>query len=329
MQKLNGMKVIKIAFGSTLAIVIAKLLGLSYVTSAGVITLLSIQNTKRETLFVVWKRLCAFFIALVTAYLCFSLFGYRTWALCVFLLIFVGICHICSFHDAIAMNVVLVTHFYAEQSMSFFWIRNEALLFFVGAGIGVLMNLYIPDNREAIKKSQAEIEEAMRGILGRMASALLKESKTDYDGNCFGPLEHLLEDATKKAVENRDNTLLSNTKYYMKYMNMRTNQIPVLKRIYENICLLNKVPSQTFAVSAFIDSIALSFHESNNAKLLLEKLEELKQEMKKEALPADREEFENRAVLYRILYDLEELMMIKRKFVEDLSEDEIRRFYPY
>lgn len=326
-RKLNLVKVLKIAFGSMLAIMIADGLGLSYVTSAGVITLLSIQNTKRETVFVMLKRMAAFLMAVVLAYGCFSLLGYGPWALGVFLLLFVGICQLCSFQDAIAMNAVLVTHFYAEQSMSFIWIQNEVSLLLIGAGIGVLLNLYIPDNSVLIRKAQAEIEGAMKGILGRMSSVLLQESKASYDGSCFLELETMLEQAYQEAVANRDNRLLTDTKYYLNYMSMRMMQTHILKRIYENICLLNAVPSQTYPVSEFIGQISGSFRESNNARTLLKRLEELKLEMKQEDLPVTREEFENRAVLYRILYDLEEFLMVKRQFVEELGEQEKRMYW--
>lgn len=326
-QKLNILKVLKIALGSILAIIIAEGLHLSYVTSAGVITLLSIHNTKRETVFALFNRGCAFLIALAASYVSFLLLGYHPWALGIFLVLFVGICHLCSFHDAIAMNVVLVTHFYVEQSMSWIWVRNEALLLLIGAGIGVLMNVYIPDNSAAIRRDQAEIEHAIKGILVRMASALLLESKTLYDENGFGPLEKMLGRASARAVANRDNTLLSDTRYFLKYMNMRTNQIHILKRIYQNICLLNKVPPQTYAVSEFIGQISDSFRESNNALSMLKRLEELKLEMKEETLPVTREEFENRAVLYRILYDLEDLLSVKRDFVERLEEREILKYW--
>lgn len=326
-RNMQLMKVFKIAAGSTAAIVIASGLHLSYVTSAGVITLLSIQNTKWETVFVMVKRVAAFIMALLIAYASFTLLGYRPWALAVFLVLFVGICQLCSFQDAIAMNTVLVTHFYAEQSMSLMWIQNEVLLLFIGAGIGVLMNLYIPDNSKVIRKAQGEIEGAMRGILGRMSSVLLQESKAHYDGACFLELEHMLARAYQEAVANRDNRLLSDTRYYLNYMSMRMTQTHILKRIYENICLLNAVPSQTHAVSEFIGSISATFRETNNAVSLLKKLEELKLEMKEEALPVTRDEFENRAVLYRILYDLEEFLVVKRQFVEAMGEKEKRIYW--
>lgn len=326
-QKLNMIKVFKIALGSILAIIIAESLRLSYVTSAGVITLLSIQDTKRETLLALFKRVCAFIIALTVAYICFFLFGFHLWVLGVFLMFFVGGCYLCSLHDAISINVVLVTHFYMEQSISWMWVRNEALLFIIGAGIGVLMNLYFPDNSRAIRKDQAEIEIAMRGILERMAATLLQESKMLYDGSCFEELEKTLVRASLKAVENRDNTLLLDTRYFLKYMNMRSNQTYILKRIYQNICLLNKVPSQTYVVSEFIGQISDHFQETNNALGLLGELEKLKLGMREEKLPSTREEFENRALLYQILYDLEDFLTVKRDFVKELEKREIKKYW--
>ena len=50
------LKILKIAVGSMLAMAAAQALGLRYSSSAGVITLLSIQDTKRETIRVTGRR---------------------------------------------------------------------------------------------------------------------------------------------------------------------------------------------------------------------------------------------------------------------------------
>ena len=42
--------------------------------------------------------------------------------------------------------------------------------------------------------------------------------------------------------------------------------------------------------------------------------------MRKGKLPATREEFENRAILYHILMDLEDFLLRKKKFVQGLSQ---------
>lgn len=44
-------------------------------------------------------------------------------------------------------------------------------------------------------------------------------------------------------------------------------------------------------------------------------------------LPASREEFENRAILYHILMDLEEFLKMKKKFVDSLTEDQMERYW--
>lgn len=326
-QNFNWMKVMKIAVGSTVAVMLASGLGLAYGTSAGVITLLSVQNTKKETLAVGGKRVAAFLIALGAAAFSFGLFGYGPLSLGCFLLLFAGICHVLPFQDAIAINTVLVTHFYVEQSMSLAWIQNEALLLLIGAGTGLLMNLYIPGNVTAIRKDQEGIEEDMRKILERMSRALLVESKRAYDGTCFQALETRLKEAAKKAEINRENNLLSDTRYYLDYMRMRKNQSHVLKKIYEDICMLDKVPGQTYPVSEFIRQIFDSFHEYNNAMGLLDRLDEIKAGMKEEPLPVTRSEFENRAVLYRILYELEEFLELKREFVMGLEEKQVKRYW--
>ena len=48
-KNINLIKVIKIAVGTGLAIFIADTFGLNYSVSAGMITLLSIQDTKKST----------------------------------------------------------------------------------------------------------------------------------------------------------------------------------------------------------------------------------------------------------------------------------------
>lgn len=326
-QKLNLLKVAKIGAGAAAAMMIATLAGLSYASSAGIITVLSIQNTKRETAFIILKRSCAFAMALVIAYACFSILGYQLWVIGIFLFLFAAACNLFSFQDAIAMDTVLITHFYAEQSMNLFWIRNELLLLIIGAGIGMLMNLYIPGNEKEIRSDQRKIEEMMRGILGRMSEVLLLESKTHYDGECFQKLEQQLLEAVKRAVAERDNSLLSDTKYFIKYMEMRTEQTEVLKKIYSNICLLDRIPSQTYVISAFFEKVSRGFHEYNNVESLSEKLEEIQESMKAEPLPSSRKEFENRALLYRILYELEDFLALKKRFIDGLEQKEIEKFW--
>ena len=65
--RFNRLKMVKIAGGCFLAMTIAEGLNLRYGASAGGIALLSIHDTKRETVYAMLKRLGAFAIALALA----------------------------------------------------------------------------------------------------------------------------------------------------------------------------------------------------------------------------------------------------------------------
>lgn len=86
------LKILKIAVGSMLAMAAAQALGLRYSSSAGVITLLSIQDTKRETIRVTGRRFLAFLAAMVLGPVSFALAGYRPLAMGIFLLMFTPLC---------------------------------------------------------------------------------------------------------------------------------------------------------------------------------------------------------------------------------------------
>ena len=110
-------------------------------------------------------------------------------------------------------------------------------------------------------------------------------------------------------------------------MDMRRNQSAALGRIAENIGHLRMLPVQSEQIAEFIRQISASFHEYNNALSLLAELDRVKEDMRTQPLPDTREEFESRAVLYRILLELEQFLEIKKKFVEELTEDEIGKFW--
>ena len=76
-------------------------------------------------------------------------------------------------------------------------IANEALLLFVGTGVGVVLNLYIPGSGTAIRSAQREIEEMFISLLSRMASELGTpgENGEQPDGRGFQALEQALGQA--------------------------------------------------------------------------------------------------------------------------------------
>lgn len=84
----------KIAVGCCLAYLAAALLGLRYATSAVTITLLSIQNTRRDTFRLAGRRSAPFSSPWPCPSRCFRRPGYTVLSLGLFLLLFTLLCHL-------------------------------------------------------------------------------------------------------------------------------------------------------------------------------------------------------------------------------------------
>ena len=147
-----GMRTIKTAVGATLAIIIAQSFGLKYALSAGIITVLSVQNTKRKSVEIALLRLNSTLLALGISCLLFFLLGFNPIAFGIYLLIFIPLAVEFKLSDGIVVSSVLVTHLLGEGYINLALLWNELMLMFIGAGIAILFNLYMPNMIEQIKK---------------------------------------------------------------------------------------------------------------------------------------------------------------------------------
>ncbi|MBQ3543875.1 MAG: hypothetical protein IJA34_02630 [Lachnospiraceae bacterium] len=306
----------KITSAAIVAILVAGVLQLQFSPTAGIITILSIQKTKKETLKTAGRRGMAFLLAIIVSFLSFHILGFHVFAFAVYLLIFSIICLYFGWVEAIAMDSVLITHFLTEGNMKPEILMNEILLFIIGTGFGIIANLHLRNKKEEFETMAVKVDEEIRGILKRMADRLLREDKSDYDGSCFEKLEKDVEDAKESALQNYNNQLLNASYYEIDYMKMRESQVEVLKHVYESIKMVEMIPSQTKKIANLIVKIEAGYHKENTVKEFLYELERLEKEMKQENLPANREEFEARAVLFYMMKQLEEFLILKEKFME-------------
>ncbi len=306
----------KIAVAAVMAIAIAGELGLKYSASAGIITVLSIRNTKRETFQSAVNRGLAFLCALALGALCFSVLGYGLGGFAVYLLLFAMICLSAGWQEAIAMDSVLITHFLTEQNMGVGMLCNEILLFFIGTVVGILVNLHLHRQDAVFAKLAEEADNQIKGILKRMAWWLLREDRSEYGSDCFGRLEEALEAAKLCAAENYNNAMFRKDTYELDYIKMRERQSVILREVHENIKRIEQLPEQAEQVAALLARIEQDYHKDNTVSGLLEEMELLFMRMKEEQLPESREEFEARAVLFYILMQIRNFLEVKHDFMK-------------
>ena len=116
-------------------------------------------------------------------------------------------------------------------------------------------------------------------------------------------------------MRNWNNTLWGENQQEIDYIKMRENQSRVLKNIYQSITMIRVLPQQTQSVAQFISQIETEYHRENDCTELLVQLEMIFSQMKKEPLPQTREEFEARAILFYIMKQIQEFLILKNQFI--------------
>lgn len=312
LRKEIWIKSVKITLAALLSLALAGELGLQYSSTAGIITILSIQKTKRETVKSAAKRGIAFLCALVLSAVSFALLGFTLPAFGAYLLLFALLCLNMGWAEAITSVSVLVTHFLAEGSMSLSIIINEALIFLIGTGMGILVNLHLHRRQDEFDRLADEVDTQIKAVLRHMSRYLAQTSDSEFS---FGKLERSLEAAGLCATANYNNQFRPTDTYELEYVRMREQQSIVLQSIYKNIKSLRHLPVQAAQIAELLQEIESCYHKSNTAQAILVRLEQFYRTMEQQELPATRREFEARAILFYILKQLEELLILKRDFM--------------
>lgn len=310
-------QVIKMSLAFFFAMEIALFFDCQYAASAGIVALLTIQNTKKETFIIGLKRVFSFCLSFICAFCVFYIFGFSVFSFAIFLMIFVGFSCLGHLEDGIAMNAVITTHYLIEEQMSVYWIQNELMIFMIGIVVGIIINLYMPSQMKRIQKSLDDLDKDIKDLLLRMSHCLLKEQKHGTLYQSFDCLFEQVETMQNQTYLEMNNRLLNETRYEFNYLIMRKEQLSILHDIYNFVVQIDFVGDQAQLISSFLSQMSLEYHAHNDMTSIKEKFLSLKLHFQQDQLPVTRDEFENRAKLYMILCYLEKFIDIKYSFVHE------------
>ena len=326
LEKLKFSKVLRIAIGSSIAIFVAETIGLEYSTSAGIITFLTVQDTKKETLKLAVKRLLSYFVTILLA-MVFLHGSYDYMKFGLFMLCLVGISYVAGWDGAISVNAVIGTLFLMKSSFEFSFALNELILVLIGSAFGVIVNLYIPKKDKRILKDINRLENQMSTILAQMSEDIETLSQRGKGDRQLEELEKALDKTISKAYHNFNNTLRQHSTYFISYLEMRKQQCVILQGIRDSIYAMTQVPEQAELIAAFTSHIGETIHQKDNVSELQELLQMIFEHMERNPLPTTHREFENHAYLFHIVKDFEEFVLVKKEFVEDLTPEQIEIYW--
>lgn len=309
-----GLRTIKTVIAATLAIIIANYIGLKYPSTAGIIAILSVTNTKKSSFKVGIGRILALFIAIGIAYFCYQLLGYTPIAFGLYLLIFIPIAARLDMSEAIPVNSVLITHFLNEQSMRPELVKNAILLLFVGVGLALVANLYMPNVKSDIKANKEKVDKYIKLLLLKMSEAFdTTSTTTDCHLICEGAAKSITQ-GEQYAKNHRENQLLASDGYEVSYFQMRRVQLSVLEdmvKLMEQIEVEEEVSKE---IKQLLLRIYETYGEENDGISLKRDVDKVYKRYETKPLPKTREEFENRARLYQFLTEIQTFIDIKVNF---------------
>ena len=297
---------VKMIFAAIFSIFVAQLFNLDFAISAGIVAILTIQPSKRETFSTAIARFYGFVIAIVISFICFKIFGITTLGFFVYLAIYVFICQKFRWYSAIAMNSVLISHFLSIGVMNFQTIVNESLIFLIGVLFGILVNLHLHKNTKEMNRLKNLLTEQVQKIINRMSQRIIDQNLQNYDGKCFIQLNKDFYLAKEIADVNYKNQLKKDDSE-IKYLENLGNQIGILYEMYKRVKNIKTQPSTAKIISDFLQKVSEEYPIQNN-EILLNEFNELWNEMKNRPLPQTRQEFEDRAELFTLLELIEEFI---------------------
>ncbi len=313
---------IKIISASLIAIALAMLLDLEFAVSAGIVAILTIMPTKKETIKTAVGRLFAFAVALVIAFACYTLMGFHISSFVVFLVIYIVVCQIFRWYNALTVCAMIMSHFLTFGDMSVQHVLNEVMIFVLGVGMGVLVNLHLRKDVNYIEKLKDETDAEMKSILAGMAEHIMDQDFTDYNGELLHQLRKSIRHAKNVADRNYNNQFGTTDIYDIEYIRMRDKQCMVIHEMYKTVRHIETTPSTAHLISDFLKYMSETYHKDNDGKLTMEKFKEMDKEMKSRPLPAERKEFEDRAMLFHLMRKIEEFVTLKMEFSEKFANKE-------
>lgn len=312
-----AIKVLKIAVGSCMAVAVAQFFELPYATSAGIVTLLTVQNTRRDTIRLAAERLLSFLLSVLLVFVCFRYIGKLEWVnYGVYIFLMVHVCYFFGWENTISVNAVMGTHYLLTPDYSLNFAASELAVIAIGTALALLMNWHMPSNLKILREDIRKAEDDMQQVLQELACYL--EGKLDgaHIWLDLDQLEQSIHRGLDRAHEHAHNTLSEEDHYYIEYMEMRLQQCALLQAIRHWVWKIDGMPEQAKIISDYLRYLVPYVHEKNIPDRQSADLQQVFDQMKQQPLPESRDEFESRAILYHVLLDLEDFLFVKKRFAD-------------
>lgn len=318
-----GYRTIKTAAGAGLAMWLASKLQLEFATFAAIIVIMCTETTKKRTIHTIKDKLLASLLSLLLGMIVFELLGYHPLVFSLFILFFMPILMKARIQSGFITSMVVLTHIYSVQAAGVSLFLNELAIISIGTGIALLVNSIMPSFKKDIESFKYQIEEKFSTILFEF-HAYLTDKNREWDGKEVSEAEDIINKAKSTIIQDIENHLLREKNKDYHYFKMRAVQLEILKDMVTIVGIVSEseIPvKQKEMLADFFLNISQNVR-SKNIDIALEKLDTYEESIRETELPKSREEFEVRANLFYLNFEIKNYLTIKKKIMEEMVQSD-------
>ncbi|MCF7932204.1 MAG: hypothetical protein K9K93_03455 [Acholeplasmataceae bacterium] len=306
---------LKMGLVFVVASVLARLFGLEGWLTGGLLALLSIQQTKKDSVVLATKRVFNAALGLLMSTVFFLLFGYTFAVFAVFVLIFAFLSWVTKTQEGIVPTLVLVSQLLLHGDYDLGVFLNVSGLMGIAIVVALSFNVFFPSGaKRAFLIHMEEIDTLLKDHLFVLSLAFSdQDGKKDYDLH-RSRMDVRLETVMRQSRLMDKDLLFDNDHRYLSYLEMRHAQITVANRMYDLAGRITKKHPNTEVIAAFIKDLVSEIGHYDRASELKIRLSDMLESYRKSALPETREAFEVRAVLYQTVFELGQFLEEKIRF---------------
>lgn len=310
---------IKTAIAATLSLLVAQALGLKFSSSAGIITILDIFETRKATIKGGLKRTLSATIALVLGILVFEIFDYKTWAFGLYLLLFVPLSFLLKIELGLGPSSVVVTHLLSYGEINSSIIFNELGLILIGTGFAMLTNLYAPESQDELKKWIDDIDGDIKDILIFFGDTLVNDLDVKiYEGK-IRKLEDDINKALNLAIIENDNRI-ENSKNLLIGLSHREREKDLLMEMYDDLKSIPKEYADGKLISDLMIDTANNLSDNGDMVKVKKRIEFLQEHFHMMELPETHEDFIIRSSIFQVFRSLKQFIDIS-KIISNISRN--------
>lgn len=313
-----GIRVIKTAIASILAIIVSNAAGATNSLGAGLLAIYGVDVTRKRSIKTVSARFFASVVGLLLASLLFGVFGFELWVIALYILIAFPIIARLHCKEGIVTSSVVVFHIYGIRSLSLHAVLDELMVLAIGLGIASVINfIYMPNEEEKLTQIKKEIDTSFSQIFTQI-SCNLRDTSYLWDGREIIDANKKVNEGISIASKALENRLLRTEdiqadEQWLIYFYMRKAQLENVQGILQLLAQVYQSFPECHLVADVLEQLSEDVKEPYYTGKTEQLLNELNDMFRHMDLPVTRGEFEVRATVLQVIRELQQYLRIAKR----------------